>query len=82
MTSSLRRGEIKENLATTNVSRLNRTRSSVSSEPMFREESDLVRDCEFAPVSCPGLNSRNDRFWNGRFWREADIHQDIMVGMC
>jgi len=48
--------EINENLTTTNVSRLNRTRCGVSGGPMFRV--DVVRE----PELCRVLSSRNERF--------------------
>jgi len=53
--------EINENLTTTNVSRLNRTRCGVSGGPMFRV--DVVREPELTkPILCRVLSSRNERF--------------------
>jgi len=54
--------ESKENLAATNVSRLNRTRSGVSGESMFREESDLVQQAAnlHRPVAEGAIRGMND----------------------
>ena len=52
--------ESKENLAATNVSRLNRTRSGVSGEPMFREESDLQAANLHRPVAEGAIRGMND----------------------
>ena len=54
--------ESKENLAATNVSRLNRTRSGVSGKPMLREESDLVQQAAnlHRPVAEGAIRGMND----------------------
>jgi hypothetical protein len=63
--------EIKENPATTNISVLNRTHSGLRVAVFSRRETS----CESPKPNLRELNSRKERFGNGRFWREALVCQ-------